>query len=157
VVDGEEIDESGIDMQQLSEGVWPEALPVVEFRMARPTDKLDEVLAFYCDQLGLPQLYRTHGHRYEVAMVGLPGDRYHLEFSSRVDGSPGQAPSLENLLVFYFASEEQMFEVARRLGDAGQEPVELDNPWWRQHRALTFEDPDGWRVVLMPRAVPLLG
>jgi catechol 2,3-dioxygenase-like lactoylglutathione lyase family enzyme len=143
-------------MQQLSEGTWPQALPAVEFRMTRPTDKLDAVLEFYCGQLGLPELYRTNGHGYEVAMVGLPGDKYHLEFSSHVDGSPGQAPSLENLLVFYFATEEQMFDVVRRLGAAGHEVVELANPWWRENGALTFEDPDGWRIVLMPKPVPLM-
>lgn len=142
---------------ELSEGSWPETLPAVEARVTRPTDKLDEVLAFYCDDLGLPQLYRTHGDGYEVAMVGLPSDRYHLEFSSHADGSPGTAPTAENLLVFYFSAEEQMFEVVRRLGEAGHEPVELDNPWWGQNGALAFSDPDGWRVVLMPKPVVLTG
>lgn len=141
----------------LSDGPWPEALPAVEVRVTRPTDKLDEVLAFYSVDLGLPQLYRTRGSGYEVAMVGLPGDKYHLEFSSYVDGSPGAAPSDENLLVFYFSTEERMFEVVRRLGSAGHAPVELDNPWWRDNGALAFSDPDGWRVVLMPKPIVLTG
>jgi catechol 2,3-dioxygenase-like lactoylglutathione lyase family enzyme len=141
---------------ELSEGTWPPALPAVEVRMTRPTDKLDEVLEFYCGRLGLPQLHRTGGHGYEVAMVGLPGDRYHLEFSSHVDGSPGRAPSRENLLVLYFAAPEQMLDVVRRLRAAGHEPVELENPWWHENGAVTFEDPDGWGIVLMPRPVPLV-
>lgn len=141
----------------LSDGVWPGSLAAVEVRFARPTDKLDEVIAFYTELLGLPELYRTRGHGYEVVMVGLPGDRYHLEFTSHRDGSPGTAPTRENLLVFYFATEAKMFEVVERFGDAGHEPVELDNPWWRENGALAFSDPDGWRVVLMPKPVPLLG
>jgi hypothetical protein len=28
----------------------------------------------------------------------------------------------------------------------GHDPVEPENPYWRDD--LTFEDPDGWRVVL---------
>jgi hypothetical protein len=32
--------------------------------MARPTDKLAEVLRFYCGDLGLPQLHRTRGDGY---------------------------------------------------------------------------------------------
>jgi catechol 2,3-dioxygenase-like lactoylglutathione lyase family enzyme len=140
---------------ELSAGVWPDTLPAVEVRVARPTDRLDEVLDFYCGDLGLPELYRTRGHGYEVAMVGLPGDRYHLEFTSHVDGSPGRAPSDENLLVFYFATEEQMYEVVHRLGDKGHVPVELDNPWWREHGAFAFPDPDNWRIVLMPKPIPL--
>jgi hypothetical protein len=28
--------------------------------------------------------------------------------------------------------------------------VEAENPYWEQNRAVTIEDPDGWRLVLMP-------
>ena len=140
---------------QLSDGVWPDRLPAVEVRIARPTDKLVEVLEFYCKDLGLPELYRTAAHGYQVVMVGLPGDRYHLEFTSHVDGSPGRAPTDENLLVFYFATADQMFDVVTRLGECGHEPVQLDNPWWRENGAIAFADPDNWRIVLMPSPVPL--
>lgn len=140
---------------QLSDGVWPDRLPAVEVRVARPTDQLDAVLAFYCGDLGLPELYRTTAHGYQVVMVGLPGDKYHLEFTSHVDGSPGRAPTDENLLVLYFATEDQMFDVVSRLGESGHQPVELDNPWWRENGAVAFADPDNWRIVLMPRPIPL--
>jgi hypothetical protein len=72
------------------------------------------------------------------------GDKYHLEFTSHDDGSPGRAPTKENLLVFYFASADQMLDVVTRLGESGHQPVELDNPWWR----------DNWRIVLMPNPIP---
>jgi YycE-like protein len=85
-------------------------------------------------------------------MVGLPGDRYYLELTSHEDGSPGRAPTDENLLVLYFATAEQMFDVLTRLGDAGHQPVELANPWWADNSALAFADPDNWRIVLMPKA-----
>jgi len=140
---------------ELSDGVWPDRLPAVEVRIARPTDKLGEVLDFYCRDLGLPELYRTAAHGYQVVMVGLPGDRYHLEFTSHVDGSPGRAPTDENLLVFYFATADQMFDVVTRLGECGHEPVQLDNTWWRENGAIAFADPDNWRIVLMPSPVPL--
>ena len=140
---------------ELSDGVWPDRLPAVEVRIARPTDKLGEVLDFYCRDLGLPELYRTAAHGYQVVMVGLPGDRYHLEFTSHVDGSPGRAPTDENLLVFYFATADQMFDVVTRLGECGHAPVQLDNPWWRENGAIAFADPDNWRIVLMPSPVPL--
>jgi catechol 2,3-dioxygenase-like lactoylglutathione lyase family enzyme len=139
----------------LSDGVWPDRLPAVEVRIARPTDKLGEVLDFYCRDLGLPELFRTTAHSYQVVMVGLPGDKYHLEFTSHHDGSPGRAPTDENLLVFYFATAEQMFNVVSRLGGSGHEPVELDNPWWRENGAIAFADPDNWRIVLMPNPIPL--
>jgi catechol 2,3-dioxygenase-like lactoylglutathione lyase family enzyme len=140
---------------ELSDGVWPDRLPAVEVRIARPTDKLGEVLDFYCRDLGLPELYRAAAHGYQVVMVGLPGDKYHLEFTSHDDGSPGRAPTDENLLVFYFGTADQMFGVVTRLGESGHEPVELDNPWWRGNGAIAFADPDNWRIVLMPNPIPL--
>src|SRR5258708_34946368 len=91
-----------------SGGVCADRLPAVEVRIARPTDRLGEVLDFYCRDLGLPELYRTTAHGYQAVMVGLPGDKYHLEFTSHPDGSPRRPPSDDNLPVLYFATEDQM-------------------------------------------------
>jgi hypothetical protein len=48
-----------------------------------------------------------------------------------------------------------MLDVVARLGEFGHEPVELDNPWWRENGAIAFADPDNWRIVLMPNPIPL--
>ncbi|WP_249124561.1 VOC family protein [Saccharopolyspora erythraea] len=133
---------------------WPEGLKVAQVRMARPTDKLAEVVEFYSGCLGLPELYGFSGHAgYDGVMLGLPGTDYHLEFTSRVDGSPCPAPTAENLLVLYFDGDARMHEAVRRLGEAGHEPVPMENPYWAEHGALAFADPDGWRVVLVPKPV----
>ena len=64
-------------------GGWPEGLPVVQVRIARPTDRLAEVVRFYRDALGLPQVGSFEGHAgYDGVMLGLPGRDYHLEFTS---------------------------------------------------------------------------
>ena len=79
---------------------WPAKLPVRHVRIARPTDQLDEVVRFYRDGLGLPELGRFTGHAgYRGVMLGLPGLTYHLEFTQHDHGSPGPAPSRDNLLV----------------------------------------------------------
>ncbi|XGU21119.1 hypothetical protein ACETU7_13885 [Rhodococcus sp. 3Y1] len=39
------------------------------------------------------------------------------------------------------------------VGEAGHEPVGAENPYWEENAGMTFEDPDGWRLVLMPRPV----
>ncbi|WP_419247940.1 hypothetical protein [Rhodococcus erythropolis] len=50
---------------------WPNELAVVQVRIARPTDRLDDVIAFYRDCLGLPELYRFSGHAgYDGIMLG---------------------------------------------------------------------------------------
>ena len=120
-------------------------------RIARPTDRLDEVVGFYRDGLGLSELGRFDGHAgYDGVMLGLPDSSLHLEFTTHVDGSPGPAPSRDNLLVLYLGDEAARDEAAERLERFGSAPVEPENPYWRDVGALTFEDPDGWRVVLVP-------
>ncbi len=127
---------------------------MAQVRVARPTDRLDEVIRFYTEGLGLEELYRFENHAgYDGVMLGLPGAEYHLEFTSFADGSPGDAPSAENLLVLYFTGEAQMYAAVQRLGEFGVEPVEAENPYWAANGGLTFPDPDGWRVVLMPKPV----
>lgn len=127
---------------------WPVALPVIRVRIARPTDRLDEVARFYREGLGLPELGRFEGHSgYDGVLLGLPGSDYHLEFTSHADGSPCPAPSVDNLLVLYVESEQAAEIAAARLADLGYPDVEPENPYW-DDRSITIADPDGWRVVL---------
>jgi catechol 2,3-dioxygenase-like lactoylglutathione lyase family enzyme len=127
---------------------WPPDLPVRRVRWARPTDRLDEVIAFYTDGLGLQELGRFEGHAgYDGVLVGLPGSDYHLEFTRHADGSPGPAPSTDNLLVLYLESKREAELVAARLDALGYPAVEPENPYW-DGRSVTVADPDGWRVVL---------
>lgn len=128
---------------------WPEHLPVVQVRVARPTNKLKELVRFYCDGLGLKIIGSFEGHAgYSGVMLGLPGRAVHLEFTEHAEGSPCPAPSRDNLLVFYLPDKDAIDRLAERLKSLGHAAVEPENPYWAA-RSLTFEDPDGWRVVLM--------
>jgi catechol 2,3-dioxygenase-like lactoylglutathione lyase family enzyme len=130
---------------------WPAHLRVQQVRVARPTDRLEDVVAFYVDGLGLTRLGDFEGHAgYDGVFVGLPGTPYHLEFTHHVAGSPGDVPSAENLLVLYLESVDAVQAVVRRLRALGHEPVEAENPYWDGIGAVTIPDPDGWRVVLAP-------
>jgi catechol 2,3-dioxygenase-like lactoylglutathione lyase family enzyme len=136
----------------MTAAAWPDTLPVAQVRIVRPTDKLSEVVTFYRDLLGLEELYRFEDYGgFDGVMLGLPGASYHLEFTTHVDGSPCPAPTNSNLLVLYFGTGAAMGMVVRRLSDAGREPVEPENPYWLTTGAVTFADPDGWRVVLVPQ------
>jgi catechol 2,3-dioxygenase-like lactoylglutathione lyase family enzyme len=129
--------------------MWPPELPVVQVRVARPTDRLEEVVRFYRDGLGLEVIGSFSGHAgYDGVMVGLPGRACHLEFTSHEDGSPCPAPTRDNLLVFYVPDRAARDGVVARLGEMGYFPAEPENPYWAA-RGVTIEDPDGWRIVLM--------
>lgn len=128
---------------------WPEDMPVAQVRVARPTAKFREVVTFYRDGLGLKEIGSFTGHAgYSGVMLGLPGHRYHLEFTEHEEPLPCPAPSKDNLLVFYLPRRAAIERIVRRLQTLGHTPVPPENPYWRE-RGLTFEDPEGWRVVLM--------
>lgn len=133
---------------------WPASLPAVQVRVARPTDRLDAITHFYRDALGLPELFRFDDHAgYAGVMLGLPGTGYHLEFTSHVDGSPCPAPTRDNLLVLYFETSAAQQIAAERMARFGFDATEPENPYWSENAGITIEDPDRWRVVLMPTPV----
>lgn len=127
---------------------WPEGLPVAQVRIARPTDNLEACVAFYHEGLGLPVVGSFSGHAgYDGVMLGLPGVDYHLELTRHEAGSPGPAPTRDNLLVLYIPDEDAVARLARRLEGMGYPAVAPENPYWAE-RGVSVEDPDGWRVVL---------
>lgn len=126
--------------------------PVPVLRVARPTDDLDALLPFYRDGLGLEVLYRADGHEgFDVLMLGVPGAPYHLEFTRAHGHVAGRAPTRDNLSVLYLPDEAEWSAAVRRMRRAGHAPVPAFNPYWDRN-GLTFEDPDGYRVVLANRA-----
>jgi len=128
---------------------WPQHLPVVQVRVARPTSRLKEVVQFYHDGLGLPIIDSFEDHEgYRGIMLGLPGYEYHLEFTQHTAQSPCPAPSKDNLLVLYMPSREAIDRLVSRLAALGRTAVSSENPYW-ERRGVSFEDPDGWRVILM--------
>ncbi|MDP5276571.1 VOC family protein [Chengkuizengella axinellae] len=121
----------------------------VQFRIARPTDKFEEIIEFYEDGLGLKRIGGFQNHeRYDGVMFGLPNVEYHLEFTRHIDGSPCPAPTKDNLLVFYIPDKNEIIEIKNKLNSMGYGEVEPENPYWKDS-GVTIEDPDRWRIVLM--------
>jgi ribosomal protein S18 acetylase RimI-like enzyme len=120
--------------------------PSLQVRVARHTTRLRELVAFYRDGIGLAEIGGFSGHDgYDGVFIALPGTGAHLEFTA---GGPHPAPVAhpESLLVLYLGSRDAVETVARRLG---VDPVAPANPYWAEH-GVTVEDPDGFRVVLVP-------
>jgi catechol 2,3-dioxygenase-like lactoylglutathione lyase family enzyme len=117
-------------------------------RVARPTDDLAAVVRFYRDGLGFEVLYEFEGHDgFDGVILGRKGAAYHLEFTRKAGHQAGRAPTEDNLLVFYLPDEAGWKAAVARLEGAGHGPVRAFNPYWDRD-GRTFEDPDGYRVVL---------
>lgn len=114
-------------------------------RFARHTSRLEELVRFYRDGLGLRELGRFEDHDgYDGVFLDVPGTGAHLEFT-RGGGQPPPVPHDETLLVLYLGDDNAVAEACAR---AGVQPVEPANPYWREH-GVTVVDPDGFRVVLV--------
>jgi RimJ/RimL family protein N-acetyltransferase/catechol 2,3-dioxygenase-like lactoylglutathione lyase family enzyme len=127
--------------------------PLVQHsRIARPTDDLAAVLHFYRDALGMAVLAGFADHAgFDGVILGWPGLDYHLEFTHQRGHTVGRAPSQDHLLVLYLPDATTWQAAVARMRAYGYEPVPSYNPYWDQQGA-TFEDPDGYRVVLQQAA-----
>ena len=131
-----------------------DALRTAHLRVARPSDDLDAVVAFYRDGLGFEVLYEFTDHDgFDGVMLGRTGAAYHLEFTRKAGHRAGRAPTEDNLLVFYLPDESAWRSAIAKLERAGHKPVKAFNPYWDVN-GRTFEDPDGYRVVLQHASWP---
>lgn len=120
------------------------------FRVARPTDRLAAVTAFYRDALGFECLASFQDHDgFDGVVLGYPGAPWHLEFVHERSGPPaGGAPSEEHLLALYFTTPAEYEAAVARAAGAGAKAVPAHNPYW-DRIGRTYADPDGYRVVLV--------
>jgi catechol 2,3-dioxygenase-like lactoylglutathione lyase family enzyme len=123
---------------------------MMKVRFARHTNRLDEIVRFYRDGLGLPEIGRFEDHHgYDGVFLAVPGTDAHLEFTSGGDNDP-PTPHPETLVVLYLGSDPAVAQACERLGVEAVEPA---NPYWEDH-GVTLADPDGFQVVLIPPSWP---
>ena len=123
-------------------------ITIPTLRVARPSDDLETLLRFYERGLGMTVLSRFEDHDgFDGVMLGHPAAPYHLEFTRKHGHKAGRAPTKDNLLVLYLPDADEWKFAIQRMRDAGFDPVPSFNPYWDRD-GLTFEDPDGYRVVL---------
>lgn len=114
-------------------------------RIARATRRLEAMTRFYHEGLGLEITGRFADHDGYSGVILAVQEGVELELTRHDSGRVGAAPDGDDLLVVYLppAAVSQARNRLESLGCASVAPL---NPYWRG-RAVTFEDPDGWRVV----------
>ncbi|KLV08444.1 MULTISPECIES: VOC family protein [Photobacterium] len=120
-------------------------------RVVRPTDNVNDIAIMYSKALGFEMLKQFKDHEgFDGVVLGHKKHPYHLEFVHQIGTKVGKAPTQEHLLVFYVDCSQAWERACRSMIDAGFSVVESSNPYWEQV-GKTFEDIDGYRVVLQNR------
>jgi hypothetical protein len=123
-------------------------------RVARPTDHLEVIVAMYLAGLGFEVLGQFKDHEgFDGVILGNSELGYQLEFTQQAGHPAGRAPTKDNLLVFYHPERDSWASACARMELAGFQGVASWNPYW-DARGRTFEDPDGYRVVLQNDRAP---
>lgn len=123
-------------------------MKIPTFRIVRPTDNPDALLPFYRDGLGLTVLDSFQDHDgFDAIIMGRENVPYHFAFTRTDKHQAGKAPTKENLLVFYLPDHAEWENAVERMKATGFVPVIAFNPYWDK-KGVTFEDPDGYRIVL---------
>jgi catechol 2,3-dioxygenase-like lactoylglutathione lyase family enzyme len=117
-------------------------------RIARPVSDLAKTVDMYCRGLGYVVLGSFEDHEgFDGVMVGAPDGGYHFEFTCHRAHPVQPTPTVEDLSVLYVPDVDDWQAACARMIAAGFRPVAAFNPYW-EARGRTFEDGDGYRVVL---------
>ena len=129
-------------------------LPPPRVRIARPSRDPAVAGQFYVRALELQVLASFTDHAgFDGVIVGRPGWPCHLEFTRHRSHAAIPCPTEEDLLVVYLPDRSRWMAAAQRIRDTGARSVSSNNPYWSE-RGITFEDPDGYRLVLENAAWP---
>lgn len=130
---------------------------MTNLRVARPTDDLETISRMYQEGLDLDVLGQFKDHEgFDGVILGKLDLGYHLEFTHQAGHSAGRSPTKDHLLVFYFPGRKTWLKICERMTAAGFLPVASWNPYWNA-KGRTFEDPEGYRVVIQNEEPPFRG
>ncbi len=102
----------------------------------------------YCRGLGLSIVGSFENHEgFDGVMLGFAASSYHLEFTRCRTHPAAPVSTPEDLVVFYIPGEHEWKTTCANMLAAGFKQVSSFNPYWKD-RGCTFEDHDGYRVVL---------
>lgn len=118
--------------------------PWVRTRVAHPTARLPECIAFYGSVLGFDVDGPHVATPYDLVFIALPGGTQ-LELTA--GGAEVVPASEDDLLVLYVPGPDDVAALRERLSAAGVAEVPAANPYWTA-MGLTVRDPDGRLVVV---------
>jgi len=119
----------------------------MEFRLARHTNRIDEIIDFYTNALGFSILGNFEGHEgYDGVFIGTSGAGWHLEFTTTREPLIHKFDE-DDLLVFYPETNGDYRDILTSLYNNEVAEEVPKNPYWQSNGKL-FKDPDGYGVII---------
>ncbi len=121
----------------------------MQLRIARHTNKIEEIKIFYTTILNLEILGEFQKHNgYDGIFIGKPTFDWHLEFITTHEDVNHQFDE-DDCLVFYPTTQQEYDEIIERLELHHIKPIKSKNPYWNDN-GISFLDPDGFIVIVSP-------
>ena len=119
----------------------------MQFRVARHTNKIEEISEFYTKIIGLEILgdFKNHSN-YDGIFIGKPYKDWHLEFTTTHEEVNHQFDE-DDCLVFYPESQYEYDAIIERLEINQIEIIISKNPYWNTN-GISIKDPDGFVVTI---------
>ena len=119
----------------------------MQFRIARHTNKIEEISEFYTKIIGLEILGNFKNHyNYDGIFIGKPHKDWHLEFTTTHEEVNHQFDE-DDCLVFYPESQYEYDAIIERLEINQIEIIISKNPYWNTN-GISIKDPDGFVVII---------
>lgn len=117
-------------------------------RVARHTNNLENIEAFYITILGFERLGGFQDHNgYDGVFIGKPNLGWHFEFTQS-DDLVNHTFDEDDIIVLY---PETILEYTTLIHSISTNIsfITSKNPYWNQNGKM-FLDPDGYRIVISP-------
>ncbi len=119
----------------------------MEFRFARHTNDLEQLISFYIKILGMEILGGFQNHNgYDGVFIGKTNENWHLEFTKSeeiIDFNFGD----EDILVFYPTTRLEYDSILEKINKYSIKIIKAKNPYWNENGKMLL-DPDGYRIVI---------
>jgi catechol 2,3-dioxygenase-like lactoylglutathione lyase family enzyme len=118
-------------------------------RVARHTNNLEKIEAFYVNILGFERLGGFQNHNnYDGIFIGKSDLDWHFEFTKSNDKANYHFDE-DDIVVLYPSTILEYNNMLDSVSNSNISIITSKNPYWNENGKM-FLDPDGYRIVISP-------
>ncbi len=127
----------------------------MQFRFARHTNRLDKLIHFYVNIIGLDFLGEFKNHSgYDGVFIGKHNLDWHLEFTQTIEPVDHSFDE-DDILVFYPETQTEYDNLLSRINTNNVMKLIAKNPYWKEN-GVTIKDPDEHCVIISPLKIKVV-